>query len=328
MRGLMKKYIWLTGFLMLALTAYVQIVSMTPDTVSVKTIVKDAGIKNDDEMVGEATTATLIYSIRAMLDKPGGYQSNDLLIKLNLYDNIANWEKGVIFQARDLAISLRDDMSRSQSQSTEDKDLKEGSPKLGFDNDAWNPMASSESRYNDAAHYFQKYLDRLVDAKDQNTQFFARADNLRQYFVVVEKRLGSLSQRLSSSVGQSRVNTDLGNDPSATQTSFKSPELFNKTPWMEIDDVFWEARGASWALLHYMQAIEKDFDSVLRDKNAVVSLRQVIRELKATQDPLWSPMVLNGSGFGLMANHSLAMANYISRANAAIIELRQLLSRG
>jgi hypothetical protein len=39
-------------------------------------------------------------------------------------------------------------------------------------------------------------------------------------------------------------------------------------------------------------------------------------------------MVLNGSGFGVLANHSLVMANYISRANAALIDLTELLSQG
>jgi hypothetical protein len=39
-------------------------------------------------------------------------------------------------------------------------------------------------------------------------------------------------------------------------------------------------------------------------------------------------MILNGSQFGFFANHSLVMANYISRANAAIIDLRKLLERG
>ena len=56
--------------------------------------------------------------------------------------------------------------------------------------------------------------------------------------------------------------------------------------------------------------------------------RQIIRELEAAQEPLWSIMVLNGDGYGVLANHSLVMANYISRANAAIIELRQLLTQG
>ena len=74
--------------------------------------------------------------------------------------------------------------------------------------------------------------------------------------------------------------------------------------------------------------MEYDFSDVLRKKNALVSLRQIIRELEATQEPVLSPVILNGSGFGLFANHSLVMASYVSRANAALIDLRDLLNRG
>ena len=49
---------------------------------------------------------------------------------------------------------------------------------------------------------------------------------------------------------------------------------------------------------------------------------------RSAQATLWSPMILNGSGYGVLANHSLVMANYISRANAGMIDLRQLLSQG
>lgn len=63
-------------------------------------------------------------------------------------------------------------------------------------------------------------------------------------------------------------------------------------------------------------------------KNAKASLHQIIRELEATQEPLWSPIILNGGGYGMLANHSLVMANYLSRANAALIDLRQLLEQG
>jgi len=38
--------------------------------------------------------------------------------------------------------------------------------------------------------------------------------------------------------------------------------------------------------------------------------------------------ILNGSGFALFANHSLVMASYIARANAALIDLRNLLQQG
>jgi len=101
-----------------------------------------------------------------------------------------------------------------------------------------------------------------------------------------------------------------------------------KTPWLALDDVFYEARGATWALVHLLSAVETDFRSVLEKKNAVISLRQIIRELESSQESTLSPMILNGSGFGLFSNYSLTMANYISRANAAIIDLRNLLEQG
>ena len=74
--------------------------------------------------------------------------------------------------------------------------------------------------------------------------------------------------------------------------------------------------------------MDADFADVLEKKNARVSLQQIIRELEGTQQTLWSPMVLNGDGFGVLANHSLVMASYISRANAALIDLRTLLDQG
>ena len=105
---------------------------------------------------------------------------------------------------------------------------------------------------------------------------------------MVEKRLGSLSQRLSASVGQRRINTDLAGDAAATQSTRETQELVVKTPWNEIDDVYYESRGAAFALIHFLKAAEVDFADVLEKKNATVSLRQIIRELEATQQTVWS----------------------------------------
>lgn len=63
-------------------------------------------------------------------------------------------------------------------------------------------------------------------------------------------------------------------------------------------------------------------------KNATVNARQIIRELETMQEPLWNSMVLDDSGYGILVDRSLVMVNYISRANAMVIDLRQLLSRG
>ena len=124
------------------------------------------------------------------------------------------------------------------------------------------------------------------------------------------------------------MNTDLGGGSEASQSTAR-PELAQvKTFWWEIDDVFYEARGACWALIHILHAVEYDMRDVLKKKNALVSLRQIIRELEATQGTIWSPVILNGTGFGFLATHSLVMASYISRANAAVIDLGNLLEQG
>jgi hypothetical protein len=277
--------------------------------------------------VGSYTTSAVIAAMETLLHKRGGYLSNDIMPPSIWLDNIPNWEFGVLVQARDLARSMRNDFSRSQSQSAEDVDLIIAEPKFNFDNKSWF-LPASENVYGDGVTALYGYLGRLQNPGNPEAQFYARADNLQEWLGQVEKRLGSLSQRLSASVGQVRLNTDLAGDAEAVQSTQTSSELEVRTPWSEIDDVFYEARGAAWALVHFMKAVEHDFESVLQKKNALISLRQIIRELEATQEAVFSPMILNGSGFGIFANHSLVMASYISRANAAVIDLRALLSQG
>ena len=281
---------------------------------------------NAEVTVGYTSTATLINLANTLLEKPGGYLFNDKLPPSVFLDNIPNWEFGVLVQVRDFSRSMRKDFSRSQSQSTEDADLVIAEPQFHFDNNSW-AFPASESEYRGAVEALERYLVRLSDPVAQDAQFYARADNLRNWLADVETRLGSLSQKLSASLPRKRLNTDLAGDAEASQSTPTPTEFDAKTPWNEIDDVFYEARGTAWALVHLLKAVEVDFGDTLEKKNARVSLRQIIRELEATQeDGPW--VVLNGSGFGMFANHSLVMASYISRANAAIIDLRELLSQG
>lgn len=282
---------------------------------------------NADFVVGSVTTATMIRIGETLLYKRGGYLSNDIAPPGVLMDNLPNWEFGALVMLRDSSAALRNHWSRSQSQSLEDEDLAIAEPLFNFDNSSWI-LPSTEGEYKDAIAALERYLARLSDTSVQNAQFFARADNLKQYLDIVSKRLGSLSQRLSASVGQVRVNTDLANDPQAQQSTRAAKIVIVKTPWLELDDVFYEARGSAWALVHLLRAVEMDFQKILEKKNATVSLRQIIRELESSQESTLSPVVLNGSGFGFLSNYSLTMANYISRANAAIIDLRNLLEQG
>ena len=248
-------------------------------------------------------------------------------------DNVPNWEFGVITATRDLSREMRNKFARSQSQSEEDVDLKEAEPLFSSPNDRWL-LPSSESQYRKAIGHVDGYLKRLGTGDPNSAQFYARADSLADYLDQVSNRLGSLSQRLSASVGQLRLEGDAPVDPAASTTNAalntsttQAPQVV-QTPWTQIDDIFYESRGYTWALLEQLKAIQVDFAPILVSKHAMVSLKQVIRELEESQKSLSSPIILTGRPFGFFANHSLVMANYVSRANAAVIDLKSLLDRG
>ena len=302
--------------------------SQEPDLFPVQQNAQVAAEKEGKQMVpGFTTVETLKTVAGTLLSKSGGYLSNDRFPPGIFLDNIPSWEYGVLVQVRDLTRALRKDFARSQSQSAEDADLAKAEPRFNFDNKSWM-LPSSESEYQEGINSLSRYQARLSDPNQKNALFYARADNLNNWLGDVGTRLGSLSQRLSASVGRVKLNSALKTESLQPGQVPVVDEEVVETPWMQIDNVFYEARGQAWALSHLLRAIEVDFADVLAKKNATVSVRQIIRELEAAQEPVWSPMILNGSGYGVLANHSLVMANYISRANAAVMDLRQLLSQG
>ena len=302
--------------------------SLSPDTYDIKERLKTSStVENPTQIAGYTITTAMIDVSETLLDKPGGYLSNDVMPPGVLLDNMPAWEFGALEMIRDLALSMRKDFSRSQSQSMENPYLTKAHPKFNMDHKSW-ALPSSESSYADGIALLKQYREELASTRNSNSQFYTRADNLREWLKQVEKRLGSYSQRLSASVGSVRINTDLAGDRNARQSTPVANQSVVKTSWWKLDDNFYEARGASWALLHFLKAVEIEFYDVLEDKNALVSMQQIIRELEATQQSVFSPMILNGSGFGMLANHSLVMANYISRANAALIEISELLNQG
>ena len=156
--------------------------SRTPD---VFWVVESPGGR--DTLVGFSTADTLVRVTETLLEKPGGYLTNDVMPPSVFLDNIPNWELGVLQQVRDLARVTRNDYSRSQSQSREDPDLAVAEPKIFFDHDSWI-FPPTESEYREAIAGFTRYRDRLGIAGQDDAQFFARADNLREWLAQVEKR--------------------------------------------------------------------------------------------------------------------------------------------
>ncbi|MCK5728167.1 MAG: DUF2333 family protein [Methylococcales bacterium] len=285
----------------------------------------------DDLPIGYVYTNTLAHMAEVLMHKPGGYLTNDVAPPGVLLDNVPSWEYGALIMLRDGTTALRNHFARDQSQSAEDVDLSVAEPYFYYERNSW-ALPSTEAEYEKGINALHRYMSRLKAPRGKKRgQFYSRADNLWQYSEVVIKRLGGLSTRLGASTDRHEAMAMLFPDievaPVAKATIGREI-LLEKTSWLEIDDVFYEARGASWALLHILKAIEYDFRLILEDKRAMRTLKSMIYSLENALTPVTSPMILNGSGFGFLANYSLSMANYIARANAAALDLRDIMNRG
>lgn len=282
---------------------------------------------------GQATTQSVIEVANTLLDKQGvfkgGYISNDKnpLLPGFYIDNIKNWEFGVLIQLRDTASALRNSFGKPRSQGQENPNLAEADPKFQSDNMYWL-FPEAEGVYGDGIEYLEKYVQQLNDPLKSGVQFYTRADNLELWLGTVSTRLGDYSQRLSNSKEKMTINTDLAGDAEAEQSTPAPDKIISKTPWMQIDNHFYEAQGYAWATVQILRAMSHDFEGVLEKKNASPGFYQILEDLQETQQMIWSPVILNGDGNGFVANHSLWLANYISRANAAVIDMRDLLNRG
>lgn len=273
---------------------------------------------------GVATTSTLIAVTETLLKKPGGYLANDMFPPGVLLDDMPSWEFGVLLQVRDMTQMLRGSLSQVGISEVVDVDLQKAEVRFNFPNRSW-AFPSSESQYLAGIELLKKYNSRLMQGENRSAHFYADSQHLSDYLASVEQRLKNLSQRLTASVGPS-INTDASALSVAQENASEMANgLYTKTPWFQLDDVFYEARGSSWALIALMQGIEQDFGDVLQSKNAQASFDQIIRELKPTQQTVYSPVILNGEGFGFVANHSLVMASYLARAQAAIADCRRQL---
>jgi hypothetical protein len=260
-------------------------------------------------VAGVPTVRVLEAIVGTLLDKPGGYIANDRLPPGVLLDNMPAFERGVLAHVRDMSRALRRDFSRSQSQAVEDPDLVRAESRFHFDYGSWL-LPSSEGEYRTGLAALASYRQRLSTPEQPGAWFFPRHDNLARWLEDVSTRLDSQTARLGLAV----------EGGSATTRA--------RTPWLDVDDVFYEARGYSWALQAQLRAVQVDFADVLAERQAAELLAQVVRELEGTQRPVRSPLILNGSEYGLLANHSLVMAGYLSRAGAAVLLLRERLGRG
>lgn len=255
---------------------------------------------------GTVTVATLAATVETLLDKPGGYLRNDVAPPGVWLDNMPNWELGVLEQSRELARAL-------PQMSPGDADHLEAALEalLGDDRDWFHP--STEYRLAQAV----AALDRQLVELHAEEAGFAPGEGVSAWLETVAARLDDLSQRLAASIGSHEALTELGVD---------AESLPPRPAWYRVDDIFFEARGTGWALVQLLEGVKRDQADVLEDADAEAEWERLLAELTMTQRRLWSPMVLRGSGFGILANHSLVMALHMTRARDLASDLAARLA--
>lgn len=311
---------------------FTQYISIRPNIKNFEliTIVKyDVSI----ERIGYRTISSMHQIMSTLMDKPGGYIANDIMPPFIWLDDMPNWETGALFVIRDAAIILRKNLTVPQTQASEDYDAVNAQTRFNVDSESWMfPSVEgwpwSTGQYREGIAFLKHLEERLLDDDENDANFYTRATSLANFIDMMNRILGSHSQRLSASVGPERVNIDTAGDRSAVEAKPQASVIKVKTPWLELDDIFWRAQGGAWAMSELFKAIRHDFRKVLEDKNAMPSMQQIIDELDAAQQVVWSPIILNGGGYGLWANHSLVLANYISRASASMSALKRQLEDG
>lgn len=255
---------------------------------------------------GTVTVATLAATVETLLDKPGGYLRNDIAPPGVWLDNMPNWELGVLQQSRELARAL------PQMASGDTGHLDEAlEALLGDDQDWFRP--STEHRLAQAV----AALDRELDELGVEDAGFAPGEGVSGWLDATAARLDALSQRLAASIGSHEALAELAVD---------TESLPPRTPWYRVDDIFFEARGTGWALSQLLEGVQRDQADVLAQAGAEAEWERLLAELAMTQRRLWSPLVLNGSGFGIFANHSLVMALHMTRARDLAAALAERLA--
>lgn len=266
---------------------------------------------------GQVLGQALVDVTSTLWEKPGGYLSNDILPHRLWLVRMPAWEQGVLGVSRDLTRVLEQVMGHPKDAESPDKYLSRARTQLHFDAHSW-AMPNSRREFERGVRALAAWIERLETGE---AVFHKDAAALNAWLYSVQARLDEHTLRLSRQVGQPQGHARAERRRGDHGRRMQEPEERRAAD-------FHETRGSAWALLHLLRAAQSEFTDVLAEKpGARRALRELIIELEATQAPVRSPMVLNGSGFGILANHSMVMAGHASRAHAAAGRARAALAR-
>ncbi|HVI87048.1 MAG TPA: DUF2333 family protein [Dongiaceae bacterium] len=250
----------------------------------------------------------------ALIDREvnrNGWISNDpIFLPGSLLDNMPNFQQGMLQAMRRFTLELQDQIGRSRASSSIDPDLQKAVGLLNYSPTVWlwnpsvslAPAQSSEAQYRAAMRALQSYNDRL--GRGQAT-FEPRADNLQATLDGIGKDLGDASSEI-----ERQIDDNSGN-------------------WLDFnaDDVFYRAKGLSYAYAIMLRDLGGDFKQVIQEKGATQIWQRLVGSLMEVA-ALRPWVVVNGRPDALLQpNHLAAEGFYIQRARTQLYELIDILQK-
>lgn len=250
----------------------------------------------------------------------GNWLPNDLFWPTVFLDNMPNFQLGQLELVRYNLRVLRDELTRLRATDKIDRLAEEAFTAISNDPRRWW-FPSAESRWKQACDKLNTFYENLLTGK---STFYARADNLATLMTEYASLMGGINTRLMNAPGDIRVVLIDEEDAGGSGSEPESVQV--DIPWSEIDDNFYYAQGAAYALLASFKAIRVDFHDVLVKKNALKLLDKVMESLQRCNfEPL---IIFNGDPESIFANHSLNLSGVFNDARQKISSLIVALNQG
>lgn len=244
---------------------------------------------------------------------------NDLFWPTVFLDNMPNFQIGKLEVVRYNVRVLRDNLTRMRTTDTLDPHAEAAFTALSNDPYKWW-FPSAESKWKQAHRSLQAFIDNLQTGK---SFFYPRADNLVELLSQYASLMGGLNTRLVNAPGDLKSTLVVENVKKGAEDMTR---VDIDIPWYRIDDSFYYAQGAAYALFESFKAIRVDFIDVLTDKNCLKLVDKILENLARCQfEPL---IIFNGDPASIFANHSLNLSGVFNDARQKIDSLIVALTQG
>lgn len=274
-----------------------------------------------DKLDGDIKGMAFITTNKLLVEQMySNWLPNDLFWPTVLLDNMPSFQIGELEVVRYNIRVLRDNLSRMRTTDKLDPLAEEAFTSLSNDPYKWW-FPSAESKWKKACNDLQLLKKNLLAGK---SQFYPRADNLVELLQQYASLMGGVNTRLINAPRD--INRVLTIDDTDEEKAKGLKMVEVDIPWYLIDNNFYYAQGAAYALYESLKAIRIDFIDVLTDKNSVTLLDKIIENLRRCDfEPL---IVFNGDPGSIFANHSLNLSGVFNDARQKVNSLIVALTQG